>query len=110
MNRFEQRLRKRLENENVAEGYREIAAELELMRAIDDARKHIQMTQEQLAERMGKKREAVSRLLSADDINPTLNTIVELLSALNLTADITIRQAEEGEGPINVAMELSPSQ
>lgn len=110
MNRFEQRLRKRLENENVAEGYREMAAELELMRAIDDARKHLQMTQEQLAERMGKKREAVSRLLSADDINPTLNTIVELLSALNLTADITIRQAEEGEGPINVAMELSPSQ
>jgi transcriptional regulator with XRE-family HTH domain len=110
MNRFEQRLRKRLENENVAEGYREMAAELELMRAIDDARKHLQMTQEQLAERMGKKREAVSRLLSADDINPTLNTIVELLSALNLTADITIRQAEDGEGPINVAMELSPSQ
>ena len=110
MNRFQQRLRKRLENENVAEGYREMAAELELMRAIDDARKHLQMTQEQLAERMGKKREAVSRLLSADDINPTLNTIVELLSALNLTADITIRKAEEGEGPINVAMELSPSQ
>ena len=110
MNRFEQRLRKRLENEEIAEGYREMAAELELMRAIDDARKHLQMTQEQLAERMGKKREAVSRLLSADDINPTLNTIVELLSALNLTADITIRQAEEGEGPINVAMELAPSQ
>jgi len=110
MNRFEQRLRKRLENEKIAEGYREMAAELELMRAIDDARKHLQMTQEQLAERMGKKREAVSRLFSADDINPTLNTIVELLSALNLTADITIRQAEEGEGPINVAMELAPSQ
>lgn len=110
MNRFEQRLRKRLENEKIAEGYREMAAELELMRAIDVARKHLQMTQEQLAARMGKKREAVSRLFSAEDINPTLNTIVELLSALNLTADITIRQAEEGEGPINVAMELAPSQ
>ena len=110
MNRFEQRLRKRLENEKIAEGSREMAAELELMRAIDTARKHLQMTQEQLAERMGKKREAVSRLLSADDVNPTLNTIIELLSALNLTADITIRQAEEGEGPINVAMELAPSQ
>lgn len=110
MNRFEQRLRKRLKNEKIAEGYQEMAAELELMRAIDVARKHFQMTHEQLAERMGKKREAVSRLLSADDINPTLDTIIELLSALNLTADITIRQAEEGEGPINVAMKLAPSQ
>lgn len=59
---------------------------------------------------MEKKREAVSRLLSSDDINPTLDTVIELLSALNLTADITIRQADEGEGPLNVAMELSPSQ
>lgn len=110
MNRFEQRLKKRLENEKVAEGYREMAAKLELMRAIDVARKNLQMTHEQLAERMDKKREAISRLLSSDDINPTLDTIIELLSALNLTADITIRQADEGEGPINVAMELAPSQ
>ena len=110
MDRFEQRLQKRLQNEEVAAGYREMAAELELLRAIDAARKQLQMTQEQLAERMGRKREAVSRLLSADDANPTLNTIVELLSALNLTADITIRQAEKGEGPISVAMELMPSQ
>ena len=110
MNRFEQRLQKRLQNEEVAAGYREMAAELELLHAIEAARKHLQLTQEQLAERMGRKREAVSRLLSADDANPTLNTIVELLSALNLTADITIRQAEEGEGPISVAMELTPSQ
>ena len=110
MNRFEQRLQKRLQNEEVAAGYREMAAELELLHAIDAARKQLQLTQEQLAERMGKKREAVSRLLSADDANPTLNTIMELLTALNLTADITIRQAEEGEGPISVAMELMPSQ
>ena len=83
---------------------------LELMQAIDAVRKQLHMSQEQLAKRMGKKREAVSRLLSDDDINPTLNTLIELLSALNLTADITLRQAREGEGPIKVATEIAPPQ
>ncbi|HEX6481709.1 MAG TPA: helix-turn-helix domain-containing protein [Ktedonobacteraceae bacterium] len=59
-----------------------------------------------MAARLGKKRAAISRLFSSDEINPTLNTLIELLSALNLTADITIRQAEEGEEPIKVAVEL----
>ena len=110
MNRFEQRLRKRLQNPEVAAGYREMGVELELMQALDAIRKQQHLSQEQLAARMGKKREAISRLFSADDINPTLNTLIELLSALNLTADITIRQAEEGEDPIKVAVELTPSQ
>ncbi len=39
MNRFEQRLEKRLQNEEVAASYREMAAELELMHAIDAVRK-----------------------------------------------------------------------
>src|SRR5215469_6339061 len=106
MNRFEQRLQKRLQNEEVAAGYREMAAELELMRAIDEVRKQLNLSQEQLAKRMGKKREAVTRLLSADDINPTLDTLIELLDALQLTADITLRWTREGEGPITVATEL----
>lgn len=110
MNRFEQRLQKRLQNKEIAAGYQEMAAELELMHAIDTVRKHQHMSQEQLATLMGKKREAISRLLSADDINPTLNTLIELLFALKLTADITLRQTREGEGPIKVAIELPPSQ
>ncbi len=105
MNRFEQRLQKRLQNEEFAEGYREMDAELELMRAIDLIRKHQHMSQEKLATLMGRKREAISRLLSSDDANPTLNTFIELLSALKLTADITVRQARDGEGPIKVVME-----
>lgn len=110
MNKFEQRLQKRLQSKEIAAGYQEMAAELELMHAIDTARKQQHISQEQLANLMGKKREAISRLLSADDINPTLNTLIELLSALKLTADITLRQAREGEGPIKVAMELPPTQ
>jgi transcriptional regulator with XRE-family HTH domain len=110
MNRYEQRRQKLLQNEEVAAGYREMAAELELMRAIDEVRKQLDMSQEQLARRMGKKREAVTRLLSSDDVNPTLDTIVELLSALQLTADITLRQAREGEGPIRIATEIATPQ
>jgi DNA-binding phage protein len=107
MNRYEQRRQKLLQNKEIAAGYQEMAAELELMHAIDDVRKQLHLSQEQLATRMGKKREAVSRLLSADNINPTLDTLIELLSALNLTADSTLRQAR---GPIKVAMEIAPSQ
>ncbi len=76
------------------------------MRALDEVRKQLNLSQEQLARRMGKKREAVTRLLSDDEVNPTLDTIIELLSALQLTADITLRRAREGEGPITVATEL----
>ena len=108
MNRFEQRLKKRLQNEEFAAGYWEMDVELELMHAIDTIRKQQHMSHEKLAALMGKKREAISRLLSADDSNPTLNTLIELLSALKLTADITLRQAREGEGPIRVAIELPP--
>ena|GEM_PF-4433596 len=49
-----------------------------------------------------RKREAIARLFTIDDPNPTLNTIIELLTALHLTADITLRQSEEAEGPIKI--------
>jgi transcriptional regulator with XRE-family HTH domain len=77
----------------------------ESMHAIDSIRKQQHISQETLAARMGKKREAISRLFSADDSNPTLDTLIELLSALQLTADITLRQTREGEGPIKVTTE-----
>ena len=110
MNRFEQRLQKRLKNPEIAAGYWEMDAELKLMRALEAVRKRRHMSQKQLAALMGKKREAISRLFSSDESNPTLGTLIELLSALNLTADITLRQAREGEGAITVALDLPPPQ
>lgn len=110
MTRFEQRLQKRLQNADVADGYREMDAELELMYAIDTIRRQQHISQEQLAQLMGRKREAVARLLTSEEINPTLNTLIEFLSALNITADITLRHSRKGEGPINVAMEFTLSQ
>ncbi len=105
MTSYEQRRNKRLQDPKVLEGYLEMAAEMELMRALDAARKQQHMTQEELAALTGKKREAISRLFSSDQANPTFETIIEFLSALNLTAEITLRPTREGEGPMKVVLE-----
>ena len=107
MNRYEQRRQKRLQNPEIAAGYQEMAAEMELMRLLDEVRKAQHLTHEELAERIGRKREAISRLFSSDDINPTIGTLIELLAALDLTADITLRHTREGEGPMKVVLESS---
>lgn len=106
MNRYEQRRQKRLQNPAIAAGYREMAAEVQLMRALDEIRKFEKLTKEELAERMGRKREAISRLLTGDEANPTLDTLIGMLSALGVTADITLRPTREGEEPLRVVTEL----
>ena len=106
MSRFEQRLRARLENEEFAAGYREMAAELDLVRALDEAREQLHVSKEELAARTGRRRESVSRLFNTSGANPTLDTITELVAALGLTAEITLRRAEKDEVPLKVALEL----
>ena len=106
MSRYEQRKKRFLQDPEVAAGYWAMDAELKIMHALEAIRQQRHMTQEALAERMGRKREAISRLLSSDDANPTLETLIELLSALDVTADITIRPSLEGESPLKVAVEL----
>ena len=106
MTRYEQRRLKRMQNPEFAAGYRAMDAEMQLVLALEAICKHRGISQGTLAGRMGKKREAISRLLSSDDANPTLETMIELLSALKITADITLREAKEGESPIHVVTEL----
>src|SRR2546425_116857 len=106
MSRFHQRLRKSLENEEFAAGYREMSAELELIQAIEAAPEKLHVSKEELATRRNKRRQAVARVLTADDANPTLDTITELLAALGITAEITLRKAVDGEAPIKVAMAM----
>lgn len=109
MNRYEQRRQKRLRNPEIAEGYRQMAAEIQLLKAIEEIRAAQHISKEALANQMGKKRETVSRLLNDDDSNPTLETLMELLSAMRITADITLRQSQEGEAPIKVTVESVPN-
>src|SRR5256885_10132103 len=99
MSRYEQRRRKFLQDQEVAEGYREMAAEFQFVQAIEAIRSNLGISKEDLASQMGKKRETVSRLLTAPEANPTLETVIELLSALRLTADIRFRRAKEEELP-----------
>ncbi len=106
MNRYEQRRQKRLQNPAIAEGYREMAAPVQLMHALDEIRRLENMSKEALAAQMGRKRETVSRLLTGSEANPTLDTFIEMLSALNFTADITLRPSKEGEEPLRVVTEL----
>ena len=100
MSRFHQRLRAALQNPEVAAGYREAAAERAVLDAIEHIREQQGVSKEQLAARMGRRREAISRVLAAQDSNPTLETIIALCEALGITADITFRQARSGEAPI----------
>jgi transcriptional regulator with XRE-family HTH domain len=109
MNRYEQRKQKRLMNPEIAEGYREMTAEIQLLQVIEQIRLTRQISKETLANQMGKRRETLSRLLNNEESNPTLHTLIELLSALKITADITLRQSQEGEEPIKVTTDLLES-
>jgi|GEM_PF-606424 len=109
MSRYEQRRRKFLRDPEVTEGYQEMAAEFQFMQAIEAIRSKLGISKEHLASQMGKKRETVSRLLTAQDTNPTLETVIELLSALQLTADIKLRHAKEGEPPLQITTESDPA-
>jgi transcriptional regulator with XRE-family HTH domain len=91
--------------QRLPKGFQEMQAEIQFMQAIEVMRARQHISKENLAARAGKKREAVSRLLTGREANPTLNTILDLLTALDLTADITLRPSREGEGPLKVSTE-----
>lgn len=105
MSRYEQRRRQFLRDPEIAEGYQEMSAEFQFMQVIEAIRSNLGISKEDLAGQMGRKRETVSRLLTGPDPNPTLETLIELLSALRLTADIRFRRAREGEPPLQITTE-----
>jgi len=106
MNRYEQRRAAALQDPRVAAGYQEMDAEMTLLHTLDEARKSLHITQEDLAQRMGKQRAVVARLLSSPDANPTFETFIELLQALGLKAEITLRPAAPDEAPIATTLVL----
>jgi ribosome-binding protein aMBF1 (putative translation factor) len=64
---------------------------LELLRAIDRAREARDLSKKAVADRMGRHPSAVSRLLSGDGPNPTLETIAELAEAVDLQITIHVK-------------------
>lgn len=101
MSKFEQRVREALQNSEFMAGFWEMDAEFQLMQAFDEVLQREHITRQELTEHMGRKYD-VTTLFTLNNANPTLQTLIELLSALHLTADITLRRSEEGEGPIRV--------
>lgn len=55
-----------------------------VIRSLDERREDLGLSKAELARRAGLKPEAIRRLFSADQPNPTLNTLVALASALDL--------------------------
>lgn len=102
MSRFEQRLRQDLQDPEFAAGYYEQDVAMQLMRALDAYRRQERMSTTALAESSGMSRESISRLFHAEQPNPTLDTLTELLRALHLQAEVTLRRAPTGEPPIRI--------
>jgi transcriptional regulator with XRE-family HTH domain len=93
-----------MQDPEFAAAFQEASAEVALQHALDQVRERRHLTKGQLAERMGVHREAVSRILTAEQSNPTLSSITSLLRGLEVTADIRLRPMEEGDAPITVAI------
>lgn len=60
------------------------------------------MSKAEIARRADLYREAVSRLLTAENPNPTLKSIIQLLAGLDLHMQITIRPTRKDDSPFLV--------
>jgi DNA-binding phage protein len=64
----------------------------EVLHAIESVREQESIPKAEVARRMDRKPEAVSRLLRGQGANPTLDTLVELADAIGLELDIRIKR------------------
>lgn len=89
---FDRYLNERLTDEEFARDYSEAQAEIntidQIIRHLDDARKELNLSKADLARKIGARPEIVRRLLTAEDPNPTISTVVKMATALNLRLDL----------------------
>jgi len=64
----------------------------EVLQIIEAARERENIPKAELARRMERKPEAISRLLRGEGANPTLETLIDLTDAIGLELDIRIRR------------------
>lgn len=64
----------------------------EVLRVIELVRERKNIPKAELARRMERKPEAISRLLRGEGSNPTLDTLIDLVDAIGLELDIRIRR------------------
>jgi DNA-binding phage protein len=64
----------------------------EVLNVIEAVRERENIPKAEVARRMERKPEAISRLLRGEGANPTLETLVDLIDAIGLELDIRIRR------------------
>lgn len=82
----------------------------EILGLFEEQRQLKGLTKADIARTLDAQRPAISRLLESDSANPTVRTLVRLIYALGLHAEITFRKARKSdERLIDVFDELEPS-
>jgi DNA-binding phage protein len=85
---FDRYVDEQMKSPTFAAEYARVGAEIravdDLIRAVDDTRVALGMTKADLARKISTTPEAVRRLLTSGDANPTLKTILDVLEALGL--------------------------
>ena len=102
MSRFHQRLREDLEDTEFAEAFYDMSVDIALLQVLEEARKSLNVSEKELAERMGIQRSTITRLFNSEHPNPTLNTITDILRALGLQAEVKISPASPEDASIPI--------
>ena len=110
MSRFHQRLNEDLQDPEFAEAFNDMSVDIALLQVLEEARKALNVSEKELAERMGVQRPTVTRLFNAAHPNPTLDTIADILRALGLQAEIKISPATPEDAPIPIKATFAPGQ
>lgn len=93
---FEEFLDEQLADPDFRAGFERKLAKVKSMaavlRVIEDVREQENVAKAEVARRMERHPSAVSRLLSGEGPNPTLDTLVDLADALGLELDVRIKR------------------
>lgn len=81
--------KKVLKNKKLRAEYDQIQPEFELINALIEARKRKNLTQDELAKRIGTKQSVISRL-EIGNANPTLEFLKKMAGALNSRLEISL--------------------
>lgn len=87
MRTFDDMLSKQLENEDFKKEYKAIQPELDIIRAIVDARTSQNLTQKELAERTGINQADISKLENGTR-NPSINLLKRLADGMGMSLKI----------------------
>ena len=109
MSRFHQRLREDLKDPEFAAAFYDMSVEVALLQVLEQARKTLNVSEKELAERMGVQRPTVTRLFNAAHPNPTLDTISDILRALGLKAEIKVSLASPEDATMPIKARFVPS-